>query len=289
MKLYNLLFESISNKQIISALTDMLKNSSSYTKVELKNIAITQKYPSYQKLAEDFYQQNKSLFNRITKDATTFKHIGGGARGDAFDLGNQILKIEVETPWDTRFSSKDRAEKAATDLFQKSAPAKSESESPTSPQTTRDIKRPISENSSQDDESIASHVPMIYDHGSFKFGNSSFSWVIMEKFEIPTGHLVDSIDDLLNILTQKFHEGHSIQDVIAKKDFSAIEKEVIQNIGIDLELKSDWYEKLVEGMWKLYGKGIRDFHSGNVGIRRTGATHGWETNPQGQGYLVFFD
>ena len=268
MKLYKLLFESPTHNQIISALTDMLKNSDSDTKQELKNIAIANSYPTYQKLAEDFYQENKNTFDRITKDAKTFEHLGGGLKGNAFNLGNQILKIEIDTPWDTRFSSKERATKASEDLYGKPLPTKT----PSSTQTT------VRESSSPtDDESIANYVPMVYDQGTFKFHDQEINWIIMEKLEIPQNEL--EMELFLDAITEKFNDGYNLQDLLSKDPLDDDQKELVKDIGEELRLKSNWYENLITGMWKLYGKGITDFHSGNIGIRRSG----------GEGTLVFFD
>ena len=190
MKLYKFLFESVTHNQIISALTDMMENSDSDTKQGLKSVAIRNKYPSYQKLAEDFYQENKNTFDRITKDAETFEHLGGGAKGNAFNLGNQILKIEIDTPWDSRFSSKERANKASQDLF----------------------KKPLK--SSLNDESIANYVPMIYDQGIFKLNNQEINWIIMEKLEIPQNEMEMQL--FLDAITEKLYDGYNLQDLLSK-------------------------------------------------------------------------
>jgi hypothetical protein len=269
MKLYKLLFESPTHNQIISALTDMMKNSDSDTKKELKKIATANSYPTYQKLAEHFYQENKNTFDRITKNAETFEHLGGGSKGDAFTLGNnQILKLELETPWDTTFSSKERAEKASVDLYGKPIPTKSPP-----PSTTQTTVR----ESSSNNESIANYVPMIYDQGTFKFHNQEINWIIMEKLEIPYNEL--EMELFLDAITEKFIDGYNLQDLLSQDPFDDDQKELIKDIGEELRLRSDWYENLITGMWKLRGKGIRDFHAGNIGIRRSGA----------EGTLVFFD
>jgi hypothetical protein len=279
MKLYKLLFESsVSTNEIISTLKIMITDSDSQTSNFLYQLS---KKTNTQTVAQELYQQNKNTFDKITKNAETFEYLGGGSKGDAFNLGNQILKLEMETPWDTRFSSKERAEKAATDLYGKLPPTKS---TPTPPSTQKTVRE---SSSSTNDESIANYVPMIYDQGTLKFYGKEISWVIMEKLEIPTNEL--ELELFLDAVTEKFNNGYNLQDMLSQDPLDDKQKELIKDIGEELRLKSNWYENLITGMWKLYGKGIRDFHAGNIGIRRTGATHGWETNPQGQGYLVFFD
>ena len=279
MKLYKLLFESISSDQILLELNQMIKNSTSSTAEYLQEQSKDTK-----ETAQKLYQLNKDTFDKITKNAETFKYLAGGANGDAFNLGSQILKLEMEMSWNQRFSSKIRAEKSATDLFQKPAPIKPQPQIHTSsPQTTRDIKRPITENSSQDDESIANYVPMIYDQGTLIFSDATvgsdatIAWIIMEKFEIPSDEF--ELELFLDAITQKFSDGYNLQDMLSQDPLDDDEKHLIKSIGQDLRLKSGWYENLITGMWKLYGKGIRDFHAGNIGIRRSGA----------EGTLVFFD
>ena len=131
--------------------------------------------------------------------------------------------------------------------------------------------------SSSNNESIANYVPMIYDQGTFKFHNQEINWIIMEKLEIPDNEL--EMELFLDAIAEKFIDGYNLQDLLSQDPFDDDQKELIKDIGEELRLRSDWYENLITGMWKLRGKGIRDFHAGNIGIRRSGA----------EGTLVFFD
>jgi len=288
MKLYKLLFENVSSNQIIQAFKDMLNSNSETSKaiyfIGLNELNLT----NDTEIAKSFYETNKNLFDRILKDAKIFKHIGAGAKGDAFNLGNQILKIERETSWNTTFSSRIRAEKAASSLFGKNQPSTPTTKLTQSGKPPKTLKL-------ESKEDIANVVPMIYDQGTFtypKLDSTNFfatpkyvelSWIIMEKFETLDRFQQNYIDDILDVINDELYNNTSLDDIINNQKFimkySSGDKLKIDKIGEELRLKSDWYEKLIQGMWNLKQKGITDFHSGNIGIRRSGA----------EGTLVFFD
>lgn len=286
MKLYKLLFESVSENEILIALKDMLKsksNTAHYLRTYLFVVGAG-KDDKGMALAKDIYETNKPTFDRILKNATTFKHLSGGSKGNAFDLGNQILKLELETPWDTKFSSKQRSEKAATALFGEPTTPKQQPLTATSPQdTTKPINKTLARTMRETKDDIGAFVPMIYDQGTMKYPNQQngqdISWTIMEKFEIPNQKSQDNLNDLLDVLIQRAVNNEPVEEIKQQQNLSPEQQQLVTQLSDNLRLKDDWFPKLVQAMWSLKQKGITDFHAGNIGVRRLGA----------QGTLVFFD
>lgn len=292
MKLYNLLFESVSKNEILQAIQDMMATDSATAKYLNSFLFLFNNDTT--ELAKSFYEQNKSQFNKALSQADTIKHLKGGSKGNAFSIGNQILKIELKHS-ETKFSAELRAEKSATDLFAKARKPKPKeiAAAPASVADPQDVTKPLKENIDDDSASIAPYVPMIYDQGTFKYpnpGGQEMTWVVMEKFEIPSGENKLLLNTLLNHLIQRFVRQKEPLDSI--KDLENLPRQmskIVDEITSNLDLKKDWFPNLIQAMWNLKHKGIADFHAGNLGVRRFGASHGWDQNPKGQGILVFFD
>lgn len=290
MKLYKLLFEetstkTISHDEIIAAILQMLRTNSDTSKYihSFLDIVTNEDTPNKSlALAENFYKETKPQWDNILKTAETIKHLKGGSKGNAFDLGNQILKLELETPWDTRFSSKRRAETAATALFGK--PSKDDKQSP-SQQITRKLNEPHQSKTLKENkkENIGSAVPMIYDQGTMKYpnapGGQEISWTIMEKFETLKRKPEYFLGELLDAINTQFADGYPPEEVKQENNLDAQQKQYVIDLSHILRLKDNWFETLVQHMWNLKQQGISDFHAGNIGIRRSG----------GEGSLVFFD
>lgn len=280
MKLYNILFETVSENQIVLAIKDMLKTNSE-TAQYIKSFAINNNISA---IAKEFYQQNKTQFDKATNQATEFKHLGGGQKGNAFSLGTQILKIELVDSANLKFSSKIRAEKAATDLFGKPAASPTKQLFPYQVSATAadDTTKPIREALEKQSDNLGEFVPMIYDQGTMKFPNiagQNIAWIVMEKFEIPSKKNKQLLDSLINHVIQRFISKESLQDVIDHENLPKHILQLVATLSDNLRLKDNWYQKLVQGMWNLKHKGIADFKADNLGVRRLGA----------QGTLVFFD
>jgi hypothetical protein len=285
MKLYKLLFENVNEDDTLKAILDMLKTNSStakYLKTFIDHPLLASVSNTSNKgmaLAKYFYTQTKNEWNKILNNATSIQHLGGGSKGNAFNVktkdGNYILKLELETPWDTRFSAKKRATTASTALFGEPKPKTS---TPTALINPTD--KTVRENK---DASIGIAVPMIYDQGTMRFpnieGGQEISWTLMEKFEIPTQKDQNKLNDLLDQITEDFYNGQSLEYVKNVNNLPANLKRHVKNLSSSLSLKDNWFEELVTHMWNLQQKGISDFHAGNIGLRRSGA----------QGTLVFFD
>lgn len=115
------------------------------------------------------------------------------------------------------------------------------------------------------DPQLGSCMPMIYDQGILSYEGQMFNWILMEKFEPISGQDHELVNDL-------------IFDIIDLKKISDSDREAkIEELGSKLQLSDNWYEKLKACMSALTGIDIKDFHSGNVGVRKTTGT------------LVFFD
>jgi hypothetical protein len=200
---------------------------------------------------EEFYELNKQVLDRILKGATEFRFLGAGSYGSAYSIGNkQVLKIEP---------SSHRAETIASRFDKK-------------------MKTGL-------------HHPMIYDTGKLKTEDGELSFAILEKMEIPSDEelvaieqIIEPIHYIMNSVKRvqqpdgKFKRTpYSPKDVV--KELMLRKADKIKEIGEKLRLKDDWFEKLVNHMFKVRKEGLSDFHSGNIGIRRIGP----------EGYLEFFD
>lgn len=282
MKLYKLLFENVNEDDVVNQILEMIKSNTTtakYLKTFIDHPLLSSISNTSNKgmaLAKYFYSQTKDQWNKILKNATNITHLGGGAKGNAFNVEtkdkNYILKLELETPWDTRFSAKTRATTASSALFGEPKP-KTPTPTPTDKKTVRENK----------DASIGLAVPMIYDQGIMKFpnieGGQEISWTLMEKFEIPTQKDQNKLNELLDQITDDFYDGQSLEDVKNVINLPNNLKNHVNKLSSSLQLKDNWFEELVTHMWNLQQKGISDFHAGNIGVRRSGA----------QGTLVFFD
>ena len=261
MKLYKLLFENISEDDVLKAIFDMLKSNTETTRY-IKAISDAGRKSA----VRYFYSETKNEWDKILNNATSIEHLGGGAKGNAFSVKtkdkNFILKLELEEPLDTDFSSKKRATIASTALF--SIPK------------TRKTKN----------TKIAAAVPMIYDQGSMIFPKESsneISWTLMEKFETIEGPDQYNLNDLIEYIVDEFYNGTPLKDIKnINKPFGKQPdyiKGLIKSLSISLNLKDNWFDQLVTHMHTLNQAGITDFHAGNIGVRRSGA----------EGTLVFFD
>jgi len=248
MRLYKLLFESVNKQTILNGLeTIFVANTETAYQLNSKTKTSTMEQ------AESLYDQNRSTFDRILKGATQLTYLGSGKKGTAFDLGgNMVLKIEMDTPWDTRFSAGKRADKSAGALFGGS--------------------------------SLGAAVPMVYDSGTLNFKGKPITWILLEKFEIPKEIYRDMITYLLDTIKEKME---AREDLLEENNYSEDDKYYMHMIGTKLNLANDWFLKLIDSMKTLKDNDLADFHGGNVGIRRIGSSsQGWMVTP---GYLVFFD
>lgn len=206
--------------------------------------------------AKDLYEKNKESIDRMFRGATVVEYLGGGSYGDAFDLGDKVLKIEIDKP-DSKFDAAKRSETSASSLFSK-------------------IKK---------NQKLGKYFPMIYDQGSFSYPSQpnaeNFNWTIMEKFEQISGLEKDELDILLDTITDKlFNNSESFEHLLDIQNYSRDDQKFIQKLGPSLRLKKNWFKDLIKGIYQLYKTyDLTDFHAGNVGIRRSGA----------EGSLVFFD
>ena len=300
------MFESVDESDVIDFIKDIIQ-SKTQTGKELKTtflypmrdnnrgIYITQLLDN---LAKDIYEKNKPQFDRMFKCAKYVNLLGAGSIGVAFDIGDRILKVEVEST--ESYSAGTRAEKAATALYPepKNKPVKgSEPSSASTDKKTVDLgpRRSLEE---EVDRSIGKYVPMIYDKGvivySYEGIEVKLNWIIMEKFEtIKYGLYAESslmqiiLDDIKHkflIDSDEIKVGNLTpeESLEKNKNIGNYDDEVIgfhKDLGKALRLKNGWFEDLVQGMWRLHRKGITDFHVGNLGVRRSG----------GEGSLVFFD
>ncbi len=268
MKLYNLLFENIGKDDVINAIFNMLEKStrtSRYIKSFINDPSLGSIFKSSNKdmsLAKYFYNQTKNEWNKILRNATSIEHLGGGAKGNAFNIetadGNYILKLEVEDDWDSESSAKNRATIASTALFSTPKARKTKS------------------------TKLAAAVPMIYDQGSMIFpkkGGKEISWILMEKFETIEGSAYNNLNDLISYIVDQFYYKTPLKDIKKNIKTDNLLKYYIKRLGSSLYLKDNWFSELVAHMWTLKQAGIEDFSAGNVGIRRSGR----------EGTLVFFD
>jgi hypothetical protein len=168
MKLYKILFEndddstrpaslakpkptpvkkSASEEKLIDVFLPMIVNNESWTgsifQQSVKDVGPF-------KVAEEFIEQNQEMLKRII-GSKTIKYLGSGAVGDAFDLGDMILKIEIEHGRE-KVSSAVRAFKSAKALWSK-------------------------------DKKLGACMPMIYDQGILKYKDKNINWILMEKFK----------------------------------------------------------------------------------------------------------
>lgn len=292
MKLYSILFESVGESDILDLIKQIIK-SKSYTGQHLKDALFKMRDKTFgttikelfDALVKDFYEKNKDQFHRMLKDAKYIKYLGGGAYGDAFDIGDMVLKIEVDMG---SFSSRERAEKAATALYPepKNKPATKQPE-PYKPGDSP-FKSPVKSTVREaTDRSLGKYVPMIYDKGEIYY-YGKISWILMEKFEPVQGEQDKLVTKILDAIVDAFMVDEdkgiltpekSLEKNKDIKNYSIGIKRLHKRLGSELRLKNGWFIDLVQGMWELKRHDITDFHSGNIGIRRTG----------GEGSLVFFD
>lgn len=162
MKLSRLLFESIDTSLIALELSKPFKKSWPSSVVDALYSISESENPI--EIGRDFYLQNKSIFDKILSGSKTFKYLASGGYGDAYDIGNSVLKIETEENQD-EYSSTVRASKNLEILWGK-AP-------------------------------LGQSVPMVYDKGEMEFNGKKFYWIVLEKFET-----VGRNNDLNEILDQ---------------------------------------------------------------------------------------
>jgi len=197
-----------------------------------------------------FVRENLDEFRKILAGEKKFKFLGSGAYGDAFDLGDRVLKIEVINKEDMDFSSQKRADLNSEYLW--------------------DVQ-----------DNTASRVPMVYNDGEFNFLGQKYSWSVMEKFEtLSRDDLRYTFDSILQKIARDLSEGTPVKEIHKKYTKSPTYKQFILKFGSKYRLKSNWFYDLLVGMEKIRNEGFpTDFHAGNIGVRRTGP----------EGTLVFFD
>lgn len=258
LKLLNLLFENVSYHNIYDAIVDFLSSSDSNTSTILMYYSPPEelvKNPRYKdkttnNVAEDFIEQNKNTFNKITKNATQFKFIGAGSYGAAFNLGSYVLKIEYSPKSQTAFSAANRTKESNNALWS--------------------------------NNELGPIVPMIYDHGTLKYYDKEFFWIVMEKFETIKNKDKNTFDIILGKIYSNIKIARNAKDDLENilSDVKYSIHSIIDDITEDYHLESDWLRKLVSHMISIHSSNLgSDFHAGNIGIRRNGA----------EGYLVFFD
>jgi len=253
MKLFNILFEAVDDEEstrpareiktrhelptaqhdskLIQAMLDMLRQkseTSEFFKKESKDIGPF-------RFIENFINQNEKTFERIMSVAETIKHLGAGRMGSAFDLGDKILKIEIEHGKE-KISSGVRGFKAAKALWSK-------------------------------DKKLGACMPMIYDQGTLKYNNQLFNWIIMEKFQPISDEDYELVSAIIN----------EIMLLMSGGSVTSLHKKQVKELGEKLRLSDDWYKKLKACMKALKAADMKDFHAGNIGVRRSTGT------------LVFFD
>lgn len=241
MKLQYILFESVSTNDVIEQMAIPATSNGSETSKIFDNIAY-----EYEEFDGDIYNVfdafidlNHSAIQSILKLATKFEYLGSGTYGDAYDLGNYVLKIETKHIMQQNANSEERGKKTTKALW------------------------------SGNKKGMGKAVPMIYDSGEFHFLEHAFYWEIKEKFETP---------DLNDVKLKK-----ALSDTIAllqmKNGIRYLDTSDVSYIADKLRLGKDWVKRLASDMAKLKKQGMNDFHTGNIGIRRSGA----------EGYLYFFD
>lgn len=201
---------------------------------------------------QEFYDENKSTIDRILFGATEFKYLGSGNDGPAFSIGNnQVLKLGADHRPETVLKYFDKKRKKGK------------------------------------------HLPMVYDSGKLEFYGEEIKYAVLEKFETEFNQnddynlvlkailtKIDRNSFLKNPKTQKPYNTKEMKKLV--KDHLASDselKDIIPKMEEDLRLGSNWLDRLISDAMDLYRKHILDAHSGNLGIRRTGA----------EGYFVFFD
>lgn len=234
--------EATTEKILASYKTNLLKLPIDKSEKLFKNFALN--------AFKAFVRENLDEFTKIFRGEKTFKFLGSGSYGDAYDLGSKVLKIELINKKDMTFSSQKRADLNSEYLW--------------------DI---------QDD--TGSTVPMIYNDGEFTFLGEKYSWTIMEKFETLSGDdLKYTFDSILQRFARDLKNGISSKEIYKKYIKLPANKLFISKFGLKHRLKDNWLYDLIIDMEKLRSEGFpTDFHAGNIGIRRTGP----------QGTLVFFD
>lgn len=201
---------------------------------------------------QEFYDQNKATIDRILSGATEFKYLGSGAHGPAFSIGNkQVLKLGADHRPETVLKYFDKKRKKGK------------------------------------------HLPMIYDSGKFEFYGEEIKYAVLESFETEFNQN-DDYNFVLNAILTKIDRNSLLKNPETQKPYNTKEmkklvkdhlasdpkfQEIIPKMEEDLRLVSNWLDKLVSDAMDLHRKHILDAHSGNLGIRRTGA----------EGYFVFFD
>ncbi len=197
-----------------------------------------------------FVRENLDEFRKILAGEKTFKFLGSGTYGDAYDLGDKVLKIELINSQDMTFSSQKRTDLNSEYLW--------------------DVQ-----------DNTASRVPMVYSDGEFTFFGQKYSWTVMEKFEtLSRDDLKYTFDSILQKIARDLKDGMPIKKIYTKHTKLPANKQFILKFGFKHRLKDNWLYDLIVGMEKIRNEGFpTDFHAGNIGIRRDGP----------QGTLVFFD
>jgi len=300
IKLAHILFESVDKGTIVHELSIALESHSSLTRTIMDEADSPawfshEKELTHEEVAQLIYNQSAKAWDNILRNAQTFKFLGGGSWGVAFDLGDKVLKLENAK--DSDFSTKKRTGMANKALWGDKLKV-------------------------QKDKGGIS-VPMVYDHGEFTvLGDIDIFWVINEKFErniegksgeitsvenwyTLLGEIIDIINTeyeylpsdvdvskadkktmqrLINPIINTIHTGsYETEDedgIIHSESYEEASKPMEE----DLRLAPDWLDEFVADMIKLRKKAksgsfATDFHAGNLGIRRKGA----------EGYLKFFD
>ena len=234
MKLQYILFESVSTNDVIEQMAIPATSNGSETSKIFDNIAY-----EYEEFDGDIYNVfdafidlNHSAIQSILKLATKFEYLGSGHYGDAYDLGNYVLKIEARRSpgMQQNANSEERGKKTTKALW-------------------------------SGKKSMGKAVPMIYDSGEFHFLEHTFYWEIKEKFETP-----DLSDEKLKkALTD------TIVLLQMKNGIHYLDTSDVSYIADKLRLGKGWVKRLAYDMAKLKKQGMNDFHAGNIGIRRSGA------------------
>jgi hypothetical protein len=297
--LYSILFEeqnSITEEQVVSEIENGFrkKNYSREMNIFVDSLKIAASKINWSigpaELAKEIVAQGKTLFHKILKDSKEFKYMGGGAIGLAFDLGDMVLKLEVNKV--SRVSSKVR---------------------------TNYVNKTLSAGK------VGTHVPMNYDQGSFTVYGVPVFWNITEKMEtrIPGRNKFGSgilewgmlIQDLINKIESIYYKLNpedkpapkSVAPKTTEKRVDEIMKELTPEVlkafessGGDsfsamqesLWLAPDWMRQLVKDLMLMHDESQRsrptptasptyspDTHTGNIGLRRNGPV----------AYFKFFD
>lgn len=175
MKLLHILFESsvsIANQVIPAMVTATKGKDDNVSATSESFFEHLDDYYDMHKLILDFTEKNHKDFESILKIATIFEFLGSGAYGDAYNLGNYVLKIELTS--NGLDSSEQRGSKSLNALW--------------------------------GTKKLGIAVPMIYDSGYMEFHGKKYYWEIKEKFETinqseHSQEFVDAFNSILHALS----------------------------------------------------------------------------------------